>query len=150
MAEKTQRSTRRPSDKDRARCAVQSQRALRWSRDGAAGKVEIRAKGTETAKRILKDTEKYVEDSFASHGRKIQAAIKAYRDKNGKDSVTVEVEATIRLGYGSGPTRRHESRARVIVKDDPPSQLSMDETPSLIDLCNSMASLIYIGRRGTE
>jgi hypothetical protein len=122
----------------------------RGLRDGAARKAEVMANGTEKAKRILKNTEKYVEDGFGPHGRKIQAALKDYRDKNGKDSVTVEVEARIRPGYGSGPTKRHESRASVIVKENLLSQLSMDETPSLIDLCNLMASLTYISRRGRE
>jgi hypothetical protein len=131
----------------------------RGLRDGAARKAEVMADGTEEAKRILKNTEKYVEDGFASHGRKIQAAIKAYRDKNGKDSVTVEVEATIRLGYGSGLNKRHESRARVIVKDDLLSRFSMDETPGLIDLYNFMASFykhqqtrerVKGGGKGTE
>jgi hypothetical protein len=91
----------------------------RGFRDGAARKAEVMANGTEKAKRILKNAEKYIEDGFASHGRRIQAAIKAYRDKHGKDSVIVEVEARIRLGYGSGLTKSYESRARVIVKDDP-------------------------------
>jgi hypothetical protein len=47
----------------------------RGLRDGAARKAEVMANGTEKAKRILKNTEKYVEDGFGPHGRKIQAAL---------------------------------------------------------------------------
>jgi hypothetical protein len=92
----------------------------RGLRDSAARRADIMANGTEEAKRTLKNVDKYFEDGFASHSRKINAALKAYRDKHGKDSDTPEVVARIRLGFGSGPTKRHESRARAIVKDDLP------------------------------
>ncbi|KAG9594897.1 subtilisin-like protein, partial [Aureobasidium melanogenum] len=79
-----------------------------------------RASGDAEAVRRLNVAERYTEDGFRAHGKKINKAKDEYRKKHGKESVTPAVEAQIRARFGSAPTKVLENRARIVIRDDLP------------------------------
>lgn len=80
----------------------------------------VRASGDAEAVRRLGVAEKYNEDGFRAHGKKIKKAEGDYRKKHGKDSVTPEDKTQIRARFGSAPTKLLENRARIIIRYDLP------------------------------
>lgn len=98
---------------------IKSFRALQTRRANER-KDAIRASGDAEAIRRLAVAEKYTENGFRAHAKKINKAKSECRNKHGKDSVTPEIEAQICANFGAAPTRLLEARARVMIGDDLP------------------------------
>ncbi|KAG9643549.1 hypothetical protein KCU64_g11719, partial [Aureobasidium melanogenum] len=90
------------------------------TRRANARKDAVRASGDEEAIRRFAVAEKYTDDGFRTHGKKINKAKEQYREQHGKCSVTPAIEARIQARLGTAPTKLLKNRARIIIRDDLP------------------------------